>query len=175
MSKITEQDILNYIDNNFIYNENFSSYLQCKKTGKEIGVTKCGRKDKNGFYYCFKRRILPNQPKILLAHRVIFYLVNRFLPKSVDHIKHDLDEKGCYINNSSNLRESTNGQNKANSRKQRRKTTSIYKGVCLLENGKFRAKCKRKHIGDFVNEIDAAKAYDRKAIEYWGGYALTNF
>ncbi|MHC4062387.1 MAG: AP2/ERF family transcription factor [Planctomycetota bacterium] len=34
---------------------------------------------------------------------------------------------------------------------------------------------RRKYIGRFENEIDAAKAYDRAAIRYHGEYANLNF
>jgi hypothetical protein len=34
---------------------------------------------------------------------------------------------------------------------------------------------KRVHVGLFVEKIDAAHAYDRKAIELYGEFAYTNF
>ena len=89
-----------------------------------------------------------------------------------DHINHDgLD------NRRENLRLCTSSQNHQNQRKTR--GTSRYKGVSLYRDGKWRAKIKKdgkQHsLGHFVNEDDAAKAYDRAAREMFGEYAHTNF
>lgn len=58
------------------------------------------------------------------------------------------------------------------------KYTSPYRGVCL-ERGKWRAQITfggRKHfLGTFDKETDAAKAYDRAAINHHGAKAITNF
>ena len=92
----------------------------------------------------------------------------------VDHINHHgLD------NRKTNLRLCTKQQNNCNSRSFRHKT-SKYKGV-FKEKGskKFRAYIrfnkKPVHIGMFVSEIDAAKAYDEKAVELFGEFAYLNF
>lgn len=56
--------------------------------------------------------------------------------------------------------------------------TSPYRGVCL-ERGKWRAQITfggRKHfLGTFDNEKDAARAYDRAALNHHGAKAITNF
>lgn len=79
-----------------------------------------------------------------------------------------------------NLRECTRSQNMANKLKRVHKNhTSKYKGVSLFSNGKFRATIlhRRRQIslGYFTNEEDAAKAYDMKAKEIWGEFAVLNF
>lgn len=90
----------------------------------------------------------------------------------VDHID------GDGLNNQrSNLRLGTNGQNQAN-----RRTAfgaSRFKGVNREKRGKpWRAAIKvdgRKiHLGAFENEIEAARAYDRAALERFGEFACTN-
>ncbi len=58
--------------------------------------------------------------------------------------------------------------------------SSKYKGVSIHNHtGKWRARIKlhnkEMHIGLFNSEIDAAKAYDHKALELFGEYAYLNF
>lgn len=91
----------------------------------------------------------------------------------VDHID------GNSLNNRrSNLRVCTVSQNHQNQRF--RGGLSRYKGVCFLKKiNKWRANIgfdgRRMHIGCFDNEVDAAKAYDRKAGELFGEFAYLNF
>lgn len=83
-------------------------------------------------------------------------------------------------NRRENLRPATTSQNTANSRKPAGKYTSSYKGISWHSNeGKWRA-CvtvngKKISLGYFTDEIEAAKAYDRAAIQHFGEYAKTNF
>jgi hypothetical protein len=93
----------------------------------------------------------------------------------VDH------KDGAGLNNTkANLRIVTTAQNGYNSKKTVNQTSSKYKGVCYdrLRNA-FRAdigyKSHRKFLGHFDNETDAAKAYDKAAIELYGEYANLNF
>ncbi len=93
----------------------------------------------------------------------------------VDHINgNGLDNRRC------NLRECTNQQNHFNTRT----TTgsSKYKGVCRVtrpQRKKWLAQimlnAKHHFIGYFNDEVMAAKAYDKKAIELFGKYAYLNF
>ena len=112
-----------------------------------------------------------------------FSLISRLIlkPKNnqvVDHINRDT------LNNSkSNLRlanKITNGQNMVS------KTGACkYKGVSLSRKKKphhrqtYRATIvhnkKQIYIGRFKTEVEAAKAYDKKAIELFGEFANTNF
>jgi len=54
-----------------------------------------------------------------------------------------------------------------------------YKGVCKMKNGKYAAGIRingiNTHLGCFTNVVDAAKAYDKAAINYRGAFARTNF
>ena len=95
----------------------------------------------------------------------------------VDHInRNGLDNRKC------NLRICTRSQNKGNIEKPRRpKTvaTSKYKGVNYKSHPDFRHKpwrafIKAIHIGCFKTEAEAAKAYNEKALEHYGEFALLN-
>lgn len=94
----------------------------------------------------------------------------------VDHKNHDgLD------NRRKNLRPGPPTLNGANSNKQRRKTSSKYKGVCWVAAPRrkwqvqLRVEGKHRFIGNFVDEIEAARAYDAEALKTWGDYARLNF
>lgn len=95
--------------------------------------------------------------------------------KIVDHINHNgLD------NRKANLRIATALQNSWNARKQLGNYTSKYKGVSFLKRiRRWRAsiiyKGKNIFIGYFDDEKSAAKAYDEKAAQLFGEYAVLNF
>jgi len=109
--------------------------------------------------------------KIVYLHR---YLLDAPKGYDVDHINGDgLD------NRRENLRLCTRSQNIANSRKLAR-GTSKYKGVCFdKEHRLWMARIKKDwkyiYLGRFANEANAAKAYDKKAVEIFGEFANTNF
>lgn len=92
----------------------------------------------------------------------------------IDHINGNrMDNRRC------NLRVCSLGQNNIN-KKKIQKFSSIYKGVFWAKDReKWRAQIKfkyiRRHIGTYDNEIDAAKAYDIKAKELFGEFAILNF
>lgn len=87
---------------------------------------------------------------------------------------------GNGLNNSrSNLRICTTSQNQMNSKKQKRKCSSKYKGVYWSKiRNRWVAQIwmngNRQHIGCFIKEEDAAIAYDKKALEIFGEFARTN-
>lgn len=100
--------------------------------------------------------------------------VMKALPdQQVDHINHDTLD-----NRRANLRFCTQGQNQANRRKDV-DSTSPYKGVSWhRRNRKWIASIKgpggRIHLGYHKSAIDAARAYDKAAVELWGEFAHTN-
>ena len=93
--------------------------------------------------------------------------------KYVDHIDHD-----GLNNQKSNIRIVTHSQNHMN-RISLKNTSSKYKGVCWNKRAKcwhsqIRINSKFIYLGIFEDEKEAAKAYNRKAIELFGEYALLN-
>lgn len=112
-----------------------------------------------------------NVKKTIRMHRFLLDVHNKDL--TVDHINHDkLD------NRKSNLRTCTINQNHSNRRK-RRSCLSQYKGVTLdRRNYRWISKIKKNgksiFLGSYLLEIEAAEAYNNKAIEIFGQYALLN-
>jgi hypothetical protein len=109
--------------------------------------------------------------KRVLMHRQIMQP-----PKGmfVDHID------GNRANNCrSNLRTCTPAENQRNQRK-RRGSASVFKGVGYLKGSdKCHAKLvfegKTVWLGHFEHEVQAARAYDRAAVEHFGEFANLNF
>ena len=105
-------------------------------------------------------------------HRVI---LNVSTGKHIDHINHDgLDNRKI------NLRICTISQNQHNQRLHTGLKSSVYKGVHWSKKSKkWQSRVgfmgKRIYVGQYDSEKDAAKAYDLKAIEYFGEFAKTNF
>ncbi len=103
-------------------------------------------------------------------HRVI---LNCSIGFEIDHINRDkLD------NRKENLRVCSRHENNANKGKYKN-NKSGYKGVDFYPPlGKYRAQLKRMgikmHIGYYKTAIEAAKAYDKKAVEIFGEFASIN-
>lgn len=112
------------------------------------------------------------EPRIVLLHRKLFGITGD-LSVEVDHRNHDgLD------NRRENLRVCTKSQNQGNQRKTR--GSSRYKGVAWHKRkGKWRAAIatdgRSRHLGYYVDETEAAMAYDRAALAQWGEFAHVNF
>ena len=104
--------------------------------------------------------------KRILLHHAIF---GRPDGLDVDHI--DGNTLNCCR---SNLRSATRSQNNANGRK-RAQTTSKFKGVHFHEQcRKWTAQIRKRHLGLFRDEFDAATAYNFAATEDYGEFARLN-
>lgn len=108
-----------------------------------------------------------------LMHRLI---MKQPTNKQIDHID------GNRLNNQkSNLRLATNAQNQMN-RKKGSGCYSIYKGVCFMKHWKLKKPwCayikfngKRKHLGCFKTQKEAALAYNQAASSLFKEYAKLN-
>lgn len=108
--------------------------------------------------------------KTILMHREIMKPARGLV---VDHID------GNGLNNCrSNLRVCTRQQNLYNSRPRAKK--SKYKGVRYCDQkdnwiAEATLRGHKHHLGTFRDEVEAARAYDRKAAELFGKYARLNF
>ena len=118
------------------------------------------------FGYIYARR--REKEKIISMHRQI---LNCKKGEHTDHINHNTLD-----NRITNIRKCTIAQNQYNAMP--RKGTSKYKGVYHHRNkwhSEVIHKGKHYHLGWYESEIDAAKAYDTKALELFGEFAYTNF
>lgn len=105
----------------------------------------------------------------LLLHCVL-------LPDSEDV---DHKNRNGLDNRKENLRRAAGPQNLGNTKKPRHGTTSKFKGVSLARgDNKFRAgisvQHKTVHLGRFISEEDAARAYNQAAQHYFGEFANLN-
>ena len=121
-------------------------------------------------FYVICAKQINKKTKHIYLHRLI---MNAQRGQQIDH--RDGNGLNCQ---KSNLRFCTQLQNTMNQRKT--KGTSRYKGVSWhKQTKKWRAAImlhrKQHHLGCFVDEIDAAKAYDKAARELFGEFALCNF
>jgi hypothetical protein len=97
--------------------------------------------------------------KNILMHRLIYYMYH---PLTVFTLKIDHIDGNPQNNNLNNIRLATQQQNTCNKKKQQN-TSSQYFGVSWHKKkwrSQFGNNGKLKHIGLYVNELDAAKAYD---------------
>lgn len=118
-----------------------------------------------------KQRPRGEPRKSIYMHRLIL----GFPESDVDH-----RDRNPLNNQRDNLRPSTRTENQGNSRKHRDARTSHYKGVYFKKaTNRWQAqivKGKRLfYLGAFEKEIDAAKAYDYAAREYFGEFVHCNF
>lgn len=113
--------------------------------------------------------------KIILMHRVIAERMRL----NTEGLQIDHKDRNPFNNQRSNLRVATNSQNNMN-RDKNENNTSGYKGVWWDEqSSKWRARIvkddRKYYLGYFDDPIEAAKAYDQKARELFGRFAVLNF
>ena len=113
--------------------------------------------------------------------RTVHILMHRFILGLLPGDKRLVDHRDSNgLNNcKSNLRLATTQENVRHGRKHRDALQSIYKGVYWEgERNKWRAYIyidkKKIWLGRFIDEITAAKAYNKKALELFGEYAAIN-
>ena len=102
------------------------------------------------------------------------YIMDTPKNKQCDHMNHNVLD-----NRKENLRNCTPSHNHYNTKKSII-NKSGYKGVSRHKmSGKWEARIRvmkiKKHIGLFMNKIEAARAYDNYAIRYHKKFAKLNF
>lgn len=113
------------------------------------------------------------------AHRLAHLLMTGRWPEyEMDHKNID-DPKNRSNNSWQNIRPATIAQNMGNQTKQKR-NTSGYKGVCWDKNknkwlASIRINNRNVFLGRYDTKKEAALAYDRAALEYFGEFAYLNF
>ena len=124
-----------------------------------------------GGHYAVTTILKNNQQRLMSIHRLIMNCPDGMV---VDHINHNkLD------NRKENLRICTHRNNTRN-RTKYTPTISKYKGISydgrrisnLIVRIVVDSKC--IYVGSFIDEIEAAKAYNVAAKKYFGEYALLN-
>lgn len=131
-------------------------------------------KAKDGREVIYARRTTPRPlQNMVYMHRQILGLDKQRI--RVDHRDTDGLNNQRY-----NLRVATPTQNLGNSRKRLKPTSSKYKGVSWNKRDRgwdvrLSANKKQVCLGIFADEVEAARAYDAKARELFGEFALLNF
>jgi hypothetical protein len=153
------------------------SVFDYREDGCLIWKTPFGRKAKKGSVAGHLRTtgyvaVCINK-KMFLLHRVVFLWHHGYMPTIVDHIDGDSTN-----NKIENLREATQSQNMMN-RSASKSTKSGYKGVYLVKKSqKWQAYIainrKNTSLGYFLDRHEAAKAYNKAALELYGKFAKLN-
>jgi hypothetical protein len=107
------------------------------------------------------------------AHRVIWKLVHGADPDVIDHINREPSD-----NRLTNLRSGTMADNSRNYHKNQ--GASRFRGVCWVKRDKAWAArisngSRKVSLGNYKDEVEAAKAYDAAARRFHGNFAFLNF
>lgn len=145
-----------------------------RKLGRAKAGKIAGHLDSSGYWLV---NIKTDKSRLYKAHRIIFYMQTGIDPED-KFIDHKTNKE-----NNLNLRLATKGQNNINVHKRKthnkKQPTSKYKGVSKdAKTNTWRARIhvnkKSIYIGRFKTEEDAALAYNEKAKELHGEFAVLN-
>lgn len=133
-------------------------------------LTWCAAK-RNKTYYAYTTKLGGKRGNVIAMHRLIMKTLSN---QKVDHKDHN--GLNCQEHNMRNCTYTQNNMNK----NPKKGGTSKYLGVCydkLYEkyHTQIRINGKNTHVGYYKSEIEAAIAYDIKAIVNHGEFANLNF
>jgi len=172
MEKTMQQSIDDWVKENLRYDPE-TGYLWWTKRVKGRPFDKpAGNLNTIGYIVISCRH--EGADKRFYAHRLAWFLHHETWPKDqIDHINNLRDD-----NRLVNLREATNAENTKNL-KARKGGTSKYKGVSWFKRhckwlARIGVNHKRIFLGYYDNEEEAALAYNKAALEYFGEYAKIN-
>lgn len=129
-------------------------------------------KAKDRRVYAARTQRINGVSKTIMMHREIIEVPDGMF---VDHI-----DRNTLNNRRDNLRLATKSQNNWNTPARRGSNTSQFKGVHFDSHAnkwiaRIKAERRTVHIGLFVSEEEAARAYDNAAKQYHGEFAYLNF
>jgi hypothetical protein len=175
---MTDQELIDHINKCLVYNPDTGVFTYKVSRGPRKQGDVAGSINPNGY------RQIGVGPKgfhkIHGAHRIAFLLMEGRWPYVIDHVNGIKDD-----NRWENIRECTTQQNCMNT-SSRRGSSSKYRGVhkrVTLDSMCNRKEVwiagiyfdkKKKHLGYFDNERDAARAYNAAAEEHFGEFAKLN-
>jgi len=177
MIEVTAEVVRDLLDYNpetgeFIWKTRNRKYFECDRYWKKFNTQFAGKSA--GYSRPDGYRCIRIFHKEYLTHRLTWLHYYGEWPNEIDHINRVRDD-----NRIENLRNVTSLQNKAN-RSKGLETASQYKGVAWDKRpdkwkSQIQINGKNRHLGYFITEEDAARAYDRAALEHFGIYANLNF
>ena len=131
----------------------------------------------NKGFYAMRQKMIQGKRYHIYMHRVILERKLGHTLKPTDDTDHSNNDG--LDNRRANLTITTTRENIRRQRIQSRPKSSRFKGVRWHKLGKkWTAYIKlgrmQKHLGCFVDEVDAAKAYDEAALQHFGEFAKTN-
>jgi len=164
MTKLTQERLKELLE----YNPDTGDFTRKSTVGGKVSGTVCGHRQPNEYVY------IAIDYKLYLAHRLAWLYIHGEWPENdIDHIN-----QVKYDNRRVNLRACTRSQNAVN-RGIQSNNTSGYKGVFWHnKNKKWRATINHKgklfSLGCFDDIKEAAKAWNVKALEIYGEFAVLN-
>ena len=158
LTKLTNPSILSSVNRKTLNNFNFTSNLNEKNLINE--------NDKNSTLNMFNKK----RKRDIKNNKLVFILG--------DNNKEKKEIKKQKINNDIHISKETMKKNDENSEKNRKPRGSKYRGVS--RNGNqwqvlIMVNKKKRYVGSYSKEEDAARAYDKVALQNHGSKAKTNF